>query len=82
MLFRSSGNSTVNMTLAGLRAQGLSTEQAMAQINRLIDQQAMTMSATDVFWISSLLFVAMTALIWFAKPAAPPAGGGAGGGAH
>ena len=76
------GNSTVNMTLAGLRAQGLSTEQAMAQINRLIDQQAMTMSATDVFWISSLLFVAMTALIWFAKPAAPPAGGGAGGGAH
>ncbi len=74
-----SGSNAATAALAGLRAQGLSSEQALAQVNRLIDQQAMTMSATDVFWISSLLFIAMTALIWFARPASTAGGGGAGG---
>jgi DHA2 family multidrug resistance protein len=37
----------------GWRA-GLSPEQALATINRLIDQQAYTMAVTDLFLLSSL----------------------------
>jgi len=50
--------------LAQLQAAGYTPEQALAQINRMIDQQAFTMAANDLFWLSSLLFVALVALLW------------------
>jgi len=51
--------------LAGLQQAGQSREQALALLNRMIDQQAFTMAATDLFWLSSMLFVALVALVWF-----------------
>ena len=52
----------------------------MANVNRIIDQQAYTMAVTDVFYMSSLLFFVLTAVVWFAKP--KPGGAAGGGGAH
>ena len=74
------GNDTAMQTLNQLTASGLSHEQALANINRTIDQQAYTMAVTDVFYLSSLLFFVLIALVWFAKPKAGGPGGG--GGAH
>jgi MFS transporter, DHA2 family, multidrug resistance protein len=65
---------------AQLAAGGFSPEQAAANINRMIDQQAYTMAVTDVFYMSSLLFFALVVVIWFAKP--KPGGAAGAGGAH
>ncbi|HZT54590.1 MAG TPA: DHA2 family efflux MFS transporter permease subunit, partial [Burkholderiaceae bacterium] len=75
----STTNDTATQVGAQLAAAGLGTEQAAASVNRMIDQQAYTMAVTDVFYMSSLLFFALIALIWFAKPQPGGAGGGAGG---
>jgi DHA2 family multidrug resistance protein len=74
------GNDTALQTLSQLGAIGLSNEQAMANVNRIIDQQAYTMAVTDVFYMSSLLFFVLVAVVWFAKP--KPGGAAGGGGAH
>ena len=64
------GNGSAVQTLAQLQAGGLTQEQALASVNRLVDQQAFTMAATDLFWLSSVLFLALIALIWVASPPA------------
>jgi len=74
------GNDTAVQTLNQLGAIGLSNEQAMANVNRIIDQQAYTMAVTDVFYMSSLLFFVLIAVVWLAKP--KPGGAAGGGGAH
>ena len=50
-----------------LQAAGLSMQQAAAQVNRLIDQQAFTRAADDVFLASAGLFLLLIPLIWLAK---------------
>ena len=67
--------------MAELQQAGYSRDQALALINRLIDQQAFTMAATDLFWLSSMLFVALVALVWFSAPSKAVAGA-LEGGAH
>ena len=74
------GNETAMQTLAQLQAAGNTREQALAIVNRLIDQQAFTMAATDLFYLSAGLFVVLIVLVWLAKP--EPGAAGAGGGAH
>lgn len=54
--------------LAGLTAAGLSPEQALAQINRLVDQQAFMLSSSELFYVSALLFLAMIPLVWLTRP--------------
>jgi DHA2 family multidrug resistance protein len=61
--------------LAQLQAAGVTPEQALAAVNRLIDQQAFTMAATDVYLLSSWLFLGLIALVWLS---APRRGGAAG----
>jgi DHA2 family multidrug resistance protein len=76
-------NSAATQTLAQLAAGGLSPEQALATINRTLDQQAYTMAATDLFYASSGLFLLLLVVLWFARPAAPKRGVAAeAGGAH
>jgi MFS transporter, DHA2 family, multidrug resistance protein len=69
-------------TLSQLQGAGYSSEQALATVNRLIDQQAFTMAATDLFWLSSISFLLLIGLVWLARPQTSAAGGGDGGGAH
>jgi DHA2 family multidrug resistance protein len=73
-------NEGATQALAGLQASGLSAEQALATINRLADQQAYTMAVTDVFYLSSVLFFVLIALVWVARPKIGASAGG--GGAH
>lgn len=71
------GQGVFGLTLQGLKAAGLSQEQALAQINRLIDQQAYTRAADDIFLASSFLFLALIALIWLTQRPSPHGAGGA-----
>jgi len=74
------GSNTAMQTLNQLGASGYSGEQALASVNRLIDQQAFTLAVNDVFWMSSMLFFVLIALVWVTKPQRGGAAGG--GGAH
>lgn len=78
------GQGTFAATLDALQAAGLSTAQALAQVNQLINQQAFTRAADDIFLGSAGIFLALIGLIWLTRR--PPRMGGAGaadaGGAH
>jgi DHA2 family multidrug resistance protein len=73
------GNETAMQTLSQLGAAGYSNEQALTSIDRLINQQAFTMAATDIFWLSSVLFVLLISMVWLTKPQMNAAGADAGG---
>jgi DHA2 family multidrug resistance protein len=60
-------NSTYLTSMENLRTAGMTPEQAMFQVNRLIDQQAFTRAADDVFLISSLMFLLLIGVVWFTK---------------
>jgi DHA2 family multidrug resistance protein len=69
--------------LNALRSTGMSLEQAAFQINRMMDQQAFTRAADDIFLGSALLFLALIPVVWLSRPVANPAGAPVdAGGAH
>ncbi|MBX3658939.1 MAG: DHA2 family efflux MFS transporter permease subunit [Ramlibacter sp.] len=76
------GSQAAVATLRGLEAAGLSHQQALAQINRLIDQQAFMLAANDIFYISALLFLALIPLVWLSHPQSAAGGSDAAAGAH
>ncbi|MDI1238766.1 MAG: DHA2 family efflux MFS transporter permease subunit [Polaromonas sp.] len=77
------GSTAAQAALSGLTASGMTTEQALAQINRLVDQQAFMLAANDIFWISSMLFLALIPLVWLTHPQKAVTGGlDAAAGAH
>ena len=62
------GNFTATQVLSGLSGAGLTPEQALAQVNRLIDQQAYTLAANDVFYASALIFLLLIPVVWLSRP--------------
>jgi DHA2 family multidrug resistance protein len=73
-------DSTATGALATIQSGGLSTDQAYAFGNQLINQQAFTMAALDVFNASAVLLVVLIPVVWLAhRPAAHATPGGAGG---
>jgi DHA2 family multidrug resistance protein len=73
------GEPAFDAVMSGLQGKGLDHGQSATMINTLIDQQAFTMSATDIFYASAILFLALIALIWFARPKGGAAAGAAAG---
>lgn len=67
------GSAALAQAMAGLQAAGLSEPAALAQITRLIDQQAHTRAADDIFLVSAWLFLGLIALIWFTRRPQPVA---------
>jgi DHA2 family multidrug resistance protein len=65
------GQPVLGQTVQGLMDAGLSQEQAWLQINRLMDQQAYTRAADDVFFASSLVFLVLISMIWLTQRPAP-----------
>jgi DHA2 family multidrug resistance protein len=65
------GNNAAMQTMNQLMASGLSSDQALANINRTVDQQAFTMAATDLFYASAGLFILLLGVLWWARPAKP-----------
>ena len=74
------GSSATTLALSQLGAGGYDTAQSLATINRLVDQQAYTMAANDLFLLSSALFLLLLVFVWMTKPAQGAAAGA--GGAH
>jgi MFS transporter, DHA2 family, multidrug resistance protein len=50
-------------------AGGMSRQQALASVDRMVNQQAFTMAVTDVFYLSAMLFFGLVVLVWLSKPA-------------
>lgn len=75
------GSYATNNTLVNLNTMGMGQEQALAFINRQIDQQAFMLAANDVFFASAVIFILLIPLIWLAKPHRAPAHGKGPGGA-
>jgi MFS transporter, DHA2 family, multidrug resistance protein len=76
------GSPAAQSVLSGLNASGLSPEQALAQVNRLVDQQAFMMAANDIFYVSAVLFLVLIPLVWLSHPQRDPGGAEAAAGAH
>ena len=57
---------------------GMPPEHQLAFLNRLVNQQAFTLSALDLFYGSALLLVALIPLLWIARPSRRAAAAGAG----
>lgn len=77
------GNAALTQTLQGLQAGGLSAEQALAQVERLVNQQAFMLAANDIFYASAVLFLVLIPLVWLAHaPHHTAAGAEAAAGAH
>jgi DHA2 family multidrug resistance protein len=80
---------TVNRTniaatqgMGQLGAAGMGPDQQLAMVNRMLDQQAYTLAATDIFYLSAVMFVSLILLVWMAQRPAPQHGAADAGGAH
>jgi DHA2 family multidrug resistance protein len=59
-----------------LQASGFTRQQALGMINNMVAQQAYTISTQEIFYVSSLLFLALIGMVWVAKrPGVRGAGG-------
>jgi DHA2 family multidrug resistance protein len=78
------GSVATNAALANFSAAGMGTEQALSQINRLVDQQAFMLAANDVFFGSSMIFIGLIPLVWLSHriKSAPRSSADASAGAH
>ncbi|MBS0335526.1 MAG: DHA2 family efflux MFS transporter permease subunit [Proteobacteria bacterium] len=68
--------------LAKLRALGPNQEQALGMVDQLINQQAYTMAANDIFNACAVLFLCLIAVVWLARPVRGAQAGGSAAGAH
>lgn len=76
------GSSTQG-ALSGLAGAGLTPDQALGTINRLVDQQAYMLAASDVFYASALIFLALIPLVFLTRHSKGGAGSAdAAAGAH
>lgn len=57
-----------NQFMSRLEHAGLTSAQALEQLNRLVTQQAYMRSADDIFYISAIITLALIAFVWFARP--------------
>ncbi|HEY8607896.1 MAG TPA: DHA2 family efflux MFS transporter permease subunit [Noviherbaspirillum sp.] len=73
-------NPAFGAAMQSLTAQGMTEPAALAVLERNLGVQASTMGATDIFWMSSVMFLALIALVWVTRPqksGAPADAGGA-----
>ncbi|SFB72139.1 MFS transporter, DHA2 family, multidrug resistance protein [Polaromonas sp. OV174] len=63
------GSTATSSALSGLASAGLTPDQALGSINRLVDQQAYMLAANDVFYVSALIFLLLIPLVYLTRPA-------------
>ncbi|NYT78242.1 DHA2 family efflux MFS transporter permease subunit [Alcaligenaceae bacterium] len=76
------GEPAFDALMHGLHNGGIGSQQSALIVDQIINQQAYTMSATDIFYASGILFLFLIALIWVAKKSHTSASNSAGAGAH
>jgi len=77
-----SGDPVTSQALGTLHAGGVGTDQSFELVNRLVDAQAFMLSADDIFYVSALLFLGLTLLVWLARPVRSAGGAASASGAH
>lgn len=81
--FINPASDTAIQAINGLTTNGLSHQQALGALNRIIDQQSYMLGANDVFYASAILFLLLTGVVWLAQPVrASAAASASAGGAH
>jgi DHA2 family multidrug resistance protein len=60
-------NPATMTALDQLHAAGYTHEQALGMINRLIDQQAYTLAADDLFMLSAGIFLLLVGMLWLTR---------------
>jgi MFS transporter, DHA2 family, multidrug resistance protein len=66
-----------NGTLAAMQSMGLTAQQAVTQLDNLVQGQAVMVSTDHIFLISAILFVFGACVVWLApKPKGAVSGGG------
>lgn len=78
------GRPGYDQAVATLQGQGFDTQSILAYLNNLINTQAFTLSALDIFYASAVIFLLLTGAVWFARPrsASADTGAAAASGAH
>ncbi|MDQ7974615.1 MAG: DHA2 family efflux MFS transporter permease subunit [Rhodocyclaceae bacterium] len=76
------GSTAATGAIGALGSAGLGPEQVLAQINRLVDQQAFMLATSDLFYGSAVLFLLLIPVIWLSKPARGGGSSDAAAGAH
>jgi DHA2 family multidrug resistance protein len=69
------GDPISGAALQSLNALGMPQQSQYALLNQMVNQQAFTLSALDLFYGSAILLVALIPMLWLARP--PRRGGGA-----
>lgn len=64
----SDNNPVYDQYLGLAREAGLTNTQTLGYINQLITQQSLLISANEIFYLSSFIFLSLTLLVWMAKP--------------
>lgn len=74
-------NSAFTQAVSTLMARGMSEQAAWAVIDRQMTVQASTLAATDLFWMSGIMFLCLIGFIWITKRS-KASGGADAAGAH
>lgn len=61
--------------LDGMMQAGMTREQAYAGLSHSISQQGFIISSNEIFWAGAVLFLALIAVVWLAKPPFYTSGG-------
>jgi DHA2 family multidrug resistance protein len=64
-------NPVATQTLGQLQGMGMGHEQSLGYIDRLIDAQAYTLAADELFYVAAGIFILLIAVIWLAKARRP-----------
>jgi DHA2 family multidrug resistance protein len=65
----SANNPVYTAAVDSIRAAfGFDPAQALAYFERILDAQAAMLGLNDIFWISGVIFVVITPLIWLTRP--------------
>ncbi|MEO7338284.1 MAG: MFS transporter, partial [Caldimonas sp.] len=62
------GSEATRAAMTQLGAAGYTPAQALGTINRMVDQQAYTLAADDLFLLSAFVFLLLIGMLWLTRP--------------
>lgn len=61
-------NPSATQGLDAMESLGLSVQQSLLQVDRLLSREALTMAANDTFWVAGCIFLGLILLVWLTRP--------------
>jgi DHA2 family multidrug resistance protein len=62
------GSIGTQSAMGGLSGSGFSPDQVLGMINNMVNQQAFTLAADDIFYVSAAMFIVLIPLVWLSHP--------------